>query len=154
MKYIYIDESGDLGDKYSSSKYFVIGAIIVDNPKYLNRIIKEARKNYNNIIGRDLEVKGNKTNRYVIKKILKKVNNIDYEFWAIFLDKRNLHKIPNFYKYHELYDTLASKLAENITITSKQPSSWTDPKLNMKISACLMKDFHQVLTIPIIVKSV
>lgn len=34
MKYIYIDESGDLGDKYSSSKYFVIGEIIVDNPKY------------------------------------------------------------------------------------------------------------------------
>lgn len=118
MKYIYIDESGDLGDKYSSSKYFVIGAIIVDNPKYLNRIIKDARKNYNNIIGRDLEVKGNKTNHYVIKKILKKVNNIDYEFLAIFLDKQNLHNIPNFYKYHELYDTLASKLAENIKITS------------------------------------
>lgn len=118
MKYIYIDESGDLGDKYSSSKYFVIGAIIVNDPKYLNRVIKEARKDYNSLIGRDLEVKGNKTNRCVIKKILKKVNNIDCEFWAIFLDKQNLHNIPNFYKYHELYDTLASKLAENIKITS------------------------------------
>ena len=118
MKYIYIDESGDLGDKYSSSKYFVIGAIIVDNPKHLNRIIKEARKKYNKIIGRDLEVKGNKTNRFVIKKILKKVNNLDCEVWAIFLDKQNLHNIPNFYNYHELYDTLASKLAENIKITS------------------------------------
>ncbi len=38
---------------------------------------------------------------------------------AIFLDKQNLHNIPNFYKYHELYDNLASKLAENIKITSK-----------------------------------
>ena len=118
MKYMYIDESGDLGDKYSSSKYFVIGAIIVGNPKYLNRIIKEARKNYNNLIGRDLEVKGNKTNRYVIKKILNKTNNLDYEFLAIYLDKQNLHNIPNFYKYNELYDTLASKLAENIKIES------------------------------------
>ena len=36
----------------------------------------------------------------------------------IFLDKKNLHKIPNFYHYHELYDTLASKLAENIKIES------------------------------------
>jgi len=32
MKYIYIDESGDLGDNYASSIHFVIGAIIVDNP--------------------------------------------------------------------------------------------------------------------------
>ena len=118
MKYIYIDESGDLGDKHSSSKYFVLGAIIVDNPKDLNRIIKDARKKYPNIIGRDLEVKGNKTNRNVIKKILGKLDNIDYEVLAIFLNKQNLCKIPNFYQYHELYDTLASKLAENIKIYS------------------------------------
>ena len=42
MKYIYIDESGDLGDKYLGSKYFVIGAIIVEDSKNLNRIIKDA----------------------------------------------------------------------------------------------------------------
>ncbi|WP_292606996.1 DUF3800 domain-containing protein [Methanobrevibacter sp. UBA188] len=87
MNYIYIDESGDLGEKPSSSKYFVIGAIMVDNPKYLNRLIKNARRKYNNIIGRDVEIKGNKTNRQVIKKILRKVNNIDCEVLAIFLDK-------------------------------------------------------------------
>lgn len=57
MKYIYIDESGDLGDNYLGSRYFVIGAIIVDNPKNLNRIIKYARNNYNNILGRDLEIR-------------------------------------------------------------------------------------------------
>ena len=69
MKYIYIDESGDLGDNYLGSRYFVVGAIMVDDPKNLNRIIKDARNKYRNIIGRDLEVKGNKTNRDVIKKI-------------------------------------------------------------------------------------
>ena len=118
MKYIYIDESGDLGDKYSSSKYFVLAAIVVNNPKHLNRIIKETKRKYPNIIGRDLEVKGNKTDRNVLKKILGKLDNIDYEVLAIFLDKQHLHKIPNFYNYHELYDTLASKLAENIKIYS------------------------------------
>ncbi|WP_407393837.1 DUF3800 domain-containing protein [Methanobrevibacter sp.] len=118
MKYIYIDESGDLGDNYLGSRYFVIGAIIVDNPKNLNRIIKYARNNYNNILGRDLEIKGNKTNRYVIKKILGKINSIDYQVLAIFLNKKNLHNVPDFYKYNVLYDTLASKLAEKITITS------------------------------------
>ena len=44
MKYIYIDESGDLGDSYSSTKYFVIGAVIVDNPKKFARIIKKTKK--------------------------------------------------------------------------------------------------------------
>ena len=118
MTYIYIDESGDLGEGYSGSKYFVIAAIIVDNPKNLKRIIKEANNKYNNIIGRDLEIKGSKTSPYVIKKILCKLKNVDYEVFAIFLDKTNLHKIPDFYNYHVLYDTLASKLAEKITITS------------------------------------
>lgn len=37
---------------------------------------------------------------------------------AIFLDKQNIHKIHDFYKHNLLYDTLASKLAEKINITS------------------------------------
>ena len=90
MKYIYIDESGDLGDKYSSSKYFVLAAIVVNNPKNLNRIIKETKRKYSDIIGRDLEVKGNKTDR----------------------------NVPGFYNYNVLYDVLASKLAEKIIINS------------------------------------
>ncbi len=33
MKYVYIDESGDLGSKNSSSNYFVFAGIMVDKPK-------------------------------------------------------------------------------------------------------------------------
>ena len=105
MKYIYIDESGDLGDKYSSSKYFVIAAIAVDTPKHLNRIIKDARNDYRNIIGKKLEIKGNKINPHVKKEILEKINQTDCEITAIFLDKENLYNIPDFYKYHDLYGT-------------------------------------------------
>ena len=90
MKYIYIDESGDLGDKYSSSKYFVLAAIVVNNSKHLNRIIKETKRKYSNIIGRDLEVKGNKTDRNILKKILGKLDNIDYDVISIFLNKQHL----------------------------------------------------------------
>lgn len=84
MKYIYIDESGDLGDNYSSSKYFVLAAIIVNNPKTLNRIIKETKRKYPNIIGRDLEVKGNKqivmsSKRYWVNWI-----TLIMKFWQYF----------------------------------------------------------------------
>ena len=118
MKYIYIDESGDLGDSYSSSKYFVMAAIILNNPKKFSAIIKKVRKRYRNFLHKSPEIKGNKTDNYIIKKILDKVNNVDYEVCAIFLDKQNLYKIPNFYHHHKLYDNLASKLAEKIKITS------------------------------------
>lgn len=118
MRYIYIDESGDLGNSYSSSKYFVIAATIVDNPKRLTALVKKIRRKYGKFLHNSPEIKANKTDKYVLKKILGRINNIDCEVYAIFLDKRNLDKIPNFYKYHELYDELASKLAEKIKITS------------------------------------
>ncbi|MBQ6813822.1 MAG: DUF3800 domain-containing protein [Methanobrevibacter sp.] len=108
-----------MGDKYSSSKYFVIAAIAVDTPKHLNRIIKDARNDYRNIIGKKLEIKGNKINPHVKKEILEKINQTDCEITAIFLDKENLYNIPDFYKYHDLYDNLASKLAEKISIDSE-----------------------------------
>lgn len=118
MKYIYIDESGDLGDNFSSSKYFVMGAIIVDNPKNVNKLIKKTRMKYRNLLYKSPEIKGNKTNKFVIKKILDKLNNFDYETYAIFLDKQNLGNVPDFYNHHKLYDNLASKLAEKIKISS------------------------------------
>ena len=64
------------------------------------------------------EIKGSKTDKYLTKKILSKINNIDCEVNAIYLDKRNLHNVPNFYNHHRLYDELASKLAQKIIITN------------------------------------
>lgn len=45
FKYMYIDESGDLGDKEGCSKYIVISALLVDDPVPLRRIIKNMRRN-------------------------------------------------------------------------------------------------------------
>ena len=44
MSYIFIDESGDLGTKKLSSRYFVMAAIKVDDPKKLDRIITKTKK--------------------------------------------------------------------------------------------------------------
>ena len=118
MKYIYIDESGDLGEGPSSSKHFVMGAIMVDSPDSLKKIIKKVKRDNRNLLHKAPEIKGNKTDKRVIKKILKKVNNLEYDIYGIYLDKQNLDKIPNFYNYHALYDEIASNLAEKIKITS------------------------------------
>lgn len=44
MKYIFLDESGDLGFTPDSSKYFVVACICVDQEKTTNRCIKTVRQ--------------------------------------------------------------------------------------------------------------
>ncbi len=46
MEFIYIDESGDLGNK--GSKYFVMAGIKVNNSKTLERIITKTRRVFKN----------------------------------------------------------------------------------------------------------
>ena len=67
MSYIFIDESGDLGDK--GSKYFVLAAILVEDKKVLEKLIKKTRKNYKKDIGQSNEIKGSKTPPKVKKYI-------------------------------------------------------------------------------------
>jgi len=40
LKYIFLDESGDLGFTPNSSKYFIVACICVDREKTVNRCIK------------------------------------------------------------------------------------------------------------------
>jgi len=47
MKYLYMDESGDLGfdlAKKNTSKFFVVSLIIADNQRDLDRIVKKTRR--------------------------------------------------------------------------------------------------------------
>ena len=90
MDYIYIDESGELGKQ---TNYFVFGAIITNNPKELDNLIKITRKKYIKQFGNISEIKGYTTDDYIIKKILKKLNNADCRVVGIILDKKNIYKI-------------------------------------------------------------
>lgn len=115
MDYIYIDESGELAKQ---SDYFVFGAIITNNPKELDNIIKKTRKKYTKQLGNSSEIKGYTTDDYIIKKILKKLNNTDCKVVGIILDKKNIYKIHHSYDYNMLYDRIASELAKRIDINN------------------------------------
>ena len=116
MSYIYIDESGDLGTKQSSSKYFIIIAIKVEDSKKVERIIKKTKRNSRDKLLTSNEIKGGNLPHGLKIKILKKLNNIDYEVFIIVFDKINRYKIGYEYDNKETYDILASKLAELINI--------------------------------------
>jgi hypothetical protein len=118
MKYVYIDESGDLGSKYSSSKYFVFAGIMVDNPKKLDNLIKNTYRKHKKIKNMN-EIKGTLTPNDVIVDILNRLNNIDYQVFISVFDKQNMYKIDYGYNVNHLYDILASQLAKIISIDQK-----------------------------------
>ena len=116
MNYIYIDESGELANK---SDYFVIGAIVVNDSKKLDRLINKVRRLNKKQLGKSIEIKGTKIQNNIIKKILKQLNKIDYKTYVVVLDKKNKYKINYKDNYNLLYDIVASELAKEIFIDSK-----------------------------------
>ena len=116
MSFVYIDESGDLGTKKTSSKYFIIAAIKVEDSKKLEKIIKKTRRLFKKKMMTSSEIKGGNLPYELKIKILKKLNNIDYEVFIIVFDKKNRYKIGYEHDNKETYDILASKLAKLINI--------------------------------------
>ena len=115
MSYIYIDESGDLGSKNGSSKYFVIAAIKVEDSKKLDKIIKKTRRDFKKKMLTSNEIKGGNLPYGLKMKILEKLKNIDYEVFIIVFDKANRYKI-GYDDNKKAYDILASRLARLIKI--------------------------------------
>ena len=61
-RYVFIDESGDLG--LGGSKYFVITAIWTDKPEQFDRIVKNARRNkFKKELRKAYEIKANNSNK-------------------------------------------------------------------------------------------
>ncbi|WP_295614517.1 DUF3800 domain-containing protein [uncultured Methanobrevibacter sp.] len=115
MSYIYIDESGDLGTKKASSKYFIMAAIKVEDSKKLEKIIKKTRRDFKKKMLTSNEVKGGNLPYELKIKILEKLKNIDYEVFIIVFDKENRFKI-GYGDNKKAYDILASRLAKLINI--------------------------------------
>ncbi len=118
MSYIYIDESGDLGTKKFSSKYFVIVGVKVENPITLDRVINKTRRSVKKKLLTSNEIKGSNLPYELKLKIFKKLKNVNYETFVLVFEKINRYKIGYGYDNKELYDILASELAKLITITN------------------------------------
>lgn len=64
MRYMFLDESGDLGLK--GSNYLVIAALVVKKPKRLDKIIKNMRRNkFKKELKKAQEIRANKSSQAV-----------------------------------------------------------------------------------------
>ncbi|MEA2097581.1 MAG: DUF3800 domain-containing protein [Patescibacteria group bacterium] len=90
--FIYLDESGDLGFKRGSSKYFVISFIAMDAKTnlILKRKIIKVKKRHK--IGKNIEIKGNKSNHSLRADILKEICFLPIKIYSITVNKQGINK--------------------------------------------------------------
>ena len=117
-KYMYIDESGDLGYRDGCSNNLVISALLVDDPSPLDRIIKNMRRNK---FKKDLRVfsefKANNLKGIIILHALKELNFVkNARVFYVVLEERKV--ISDFLKNdkNKLYNFIAGKLAKHIIL--------------------------------------
>lgn len=116
FKYMYIDESGDCGEK--GSKYLILSALIVDDPLPLDRIIKNMRRNkYHKELQKAYEIKANKSSKDLIKYMLSKLNEVEKaKVFYIVLEKKKIFSDYLKNNSHKLYNYVGGKLAKNIIL--------------------------------------
>jgi len=114
FKYIYIDESGDLGR--NGSQYLVLSALIIENPKELDRIIKNMRRNkFKKELKGSSEIKANKSSGNVITYMLEKLNSVkNVRVLYVVLEKKKLFSEYLKNDKNKLYNYVAGKLAKQI----------------------------------------
>ncbi len=120
MKYIFIDESGDLGCKRASSKWFLCAVIITDNERILGHIVKKIWKSLKNKRRGELHAthESDKTRR----KLLGMINNLEnVQIISVLVDKDSLdNKLNNEYIYNYTLYTIINSLFEELIISKNE----------------------------------
>ena len=139
---MYIDESGDFGQKEGCSKHIVISALLVDSPAPLERIIKNMRRHkFKKELKHFCEFKANNLKYDTIKYALKQLNAVkNAHIFHMVLEKKKLQS--DFLKNdkHKCYNFVAGKLARNIILQGVDVEIRIDKSKGKQM---LQEDFNQ-----------
>jgi hypothetical protein len=117
VKYVFVDESGDLG--LHGSKFFSVACVVVEDPKTLSRIIKKARER---ILKKTLkklpELKANNSNQKVREYVLKKIKESNCKIYGLVVDKSKIFQ-HLFDVKNRLYNYFLAILLREIEETGK-----------------------------------
>lgn len=119
-KYLYIDESGDLGLGKGSSNFLILSALLIDNPADLDRIIKRMRRNkFKKELKKAQEIRANKSSDAVRRHMISQLNLVkNVKVFYIVLEKKKLYSDYLKNNKNKLYNYVAGKLARNIVLTN------------------------------------
>ncbi|HLD55077.1 MAG TPA: DUF3800 domain-containing protein [Candidatus Nanoarchaeia archaeon] len=144
MKYIFLDESGELGFKSTSSKYFVITLLLCDGGEVysLRRIMKKVRQK---IIKKKLkrypEIKGNNSTDKIRMDVLKRFVETNSEIFVVILEKSKVYEyLKN--KKDKLYNYISNLILNECSLEDSHISLVVDKS---KTNRSLREDFDNYI---------
>lgn len=140
MQYVFIDESGDLGLK--GSKYLVLAALIVEDSRKLEKLIKNMRRNkFKKELKKAAEIKANKSSEEVRSYMLEKLNLVgNAKVLYVVLEKKKLFSEYLKNDKNKLYNYVAGKLAQNLRLSEPNIEIRIDKSKGKQL---LQRDFNE-----------
>ncbi|MBS3092188.1 DUF3800 domain-containing protein [Candidatus Pacearchaeota archaeon] len=121
LKYMFLDESGDLGFGVKSSRFFTVTLLVceIHEEQELQRIIKKIRQR---ILKKKLkqatEIKWNNSSEEIKQRIFQRLEKINFEVFTIILDKSKVYDYLK-EKKHKLYNYLSKLIIAECSIDGK-----------------------------------
>ena len=139
MSFVFIDESGDLGDK--GSTYLILAALILEDLNLLNRGIKNMRRNkFRKQLVNASEIKANKSSKEVIIHLIQLINlDKNAKILFVVLDKKRIFSPYLKENKHKLYNYVSGKIANNLKLNSKEIKIIIDKSKGKQL---LQQDFN------------
>ena len=144
MRYIFLDESGELGFKKSSSRYFIITLLSCDEKDLpdLRRIIKRVReKIIKKKIKKFPEIKGNNSTDEIRKDVLKRFIKTDSEIFVIILEKSKVYDYLRT-KKDKLYNYISTLILNECSLDNSHVCLIVDKS---KTNRSLREDFDNYI---------
>ena len=153
MKYIFLDESGDLGfNKRGSTKYFIITLLVCDEGEIysLRRIIRKVRRK---IIKKRLrkypELKGNNSTNKVREEVLNRFCQTNSEIFVIILEKSKVYEYLRD-KKDKLYNYISNLILNECSFDNPSLCLVVDKS---KTNRSLREDFDEYIRKSLIQKN-
>lgn len=146
MRYIFLDESGELGFKDLSSKYFIITLLSCDEGEVysLRRIIKKVReKIVKKKVKKYPEIKGNNSSDNVRIDILQRFMKTNSEIFVIILEKSKVYEYLKD-KKNKLYNYISNLIINECSFDSPSVCLIVDKS---KSNRSLRDDFDNYIEI-------
>lgn len=144
MKYIFLDESGELGFKEVSSKYFIITLLSCDEGELyaLRRIIKKVRqKIFKKKIKKYPELKGNNSSNKIRLEVLQRFIQTNSGIFVIILEKSKVHEyLKN--KKEKLYNYISNLILNECVLEDTNVCLVVDKS---KTNRSLREDFDNYI---------